>query len=83
MLAIVPGLRHQIDALEPLGELAARPLALGAAAIGVAAPIQIDLGKVSSMCSSPPRPSGPEGPPIGARLGAEHPVRRPVAVRSR
>ena len=53
MLAVVLGLRDQIDALEALGEIVPRALAFGAAAIGVAAPVEIDVGEVAASLQPP------------------------------
>ena len=54
VLAIVLGLRHQRRRLEPLGEIVARALPLGAAAIGVAAPVEKGVGKVAARSLQTP-----------------------------
>ena len=49
VLAVVLGLRHQIGIPEALGEITPRALAFRAAAIGIAAPIEIDVGEVGAV----------------------------------
>src|SRR6478752_6924211 len=78
VLAIVLGLRDQIDALEALHEIAARPLAFGAAAIGVTAPVEIDIGEVGARAPAPFVHQGLQARAVGTRLGAEYPIRRPA-----
>ena len=62
VLAVVLGLRHQIDVLEALGEIAARALAFGAAAIGVAAPVEIDVGEIGAIVPAALVHHAPAGP---------------------
>ena len=49
VLAIVLALRDEIDGREPLGEIVPRGLALDAAAIGIAAPVEIDVGEIAAI----------------------------------
>src|SRR4051812_45295818 len=78
VFTIVLGLRHQIDALEALGEIVPRALAFGSAAIGEAAPIEIDIGKVATIAPAPPVHPGLPAPARSPRLPAQHAIRRPA-----
>ena len=75
VFAVVLGLRDQIDALEALGEIVPRALAFGAAAIGEAAPVEIDIGKVAAIAPATLVHQRLQAGAVGAGLRAEHAIR--------
>src|SRR6266849_812604 len=78
VFAIVLGLRDQIGVLEALGEICARALALRAAAIGITAPVEINLGDIATIVPAALVDQGLQPRAIGARLRAEYTIRRPA-----
>ena len=73
MLAIILVLYHRLQLAEALGERAAGRGALIGAAIGIAAPVQIDLGQIVTALPQTPVDGVLHTGAIGAGFGAKHP----------
>src|SRR6202453_4978954 len=76
MLAIVLALPHEIDGPESFGEIVPRGLPLGAAAIGITAPVEIDAGEIAAIIPAAFVDQGAEAGAIRPRLRSEYAMSR-------
>src|ERR1700758_708995 len=68
VLTIVLALGDKIDGSKPLGKVAPRSLALNATPIGIAAPVEIDVGEIATMVPAALVDQRAQARAIGSRL---------------
>ena len=76
MLTVVLAVGDEIDGRESFGEIVPGRFALDAAAIGIAAPVEIDASEIAAILPIAFVDQATETGAIGAGLGAEHAMRR-------